>query len=371
MRNLIRKVLREEFTRVSLTPEEKVKIKEITRKFITMVNDKRFAGGTNEKYVIEYDLGNLKKIIQTTDYDKLQHQNDGWKKVDSAAKQLSNLRGTNIIFDRKDNCFKTSSGKALCTFHLVSKTEHGEQNPHFYNRNLKVFINYKTGEIFNDLNKFKPNSDYIGIWDFTGGNIYLPINTLRKVKEKDLNIDIFSILFHEFTHAKDPNTWLDDLTYKTPEQIKKGAKGSYASNPREIQTMCNNLLEILGYYFERTWRGDTDGGGINLNLTKDEVIKTFIPTISEVRDFINGKRENLSEMVIKQLSGTNKTTTFIKKVVEFISEIKKEAPDKMKFVQEWMKDDMTKLIETYNKKVTEINKNKSESEKIPLVNVSR
>ena len=43
----------------------------------------------------------------------------------------------------------------------------------------------------------------------------------------------------------------------------------------------------------------------------------------------------------------------------------------MKFVQEWMKDDMTKLIETYNKKVTEINKNKSESEKIPLVNVSR
>lgn len=361
----------EEFTRVSLTSEEKVKIKEIVRRTISIVNDKRFAGGVNENYTVEYDLGNLKKIIQTTDYDKAQHQNDGWKKVDSVAKQLSKLRGTNIIFDRKDNCFKTSSGKALCTFNLVSKIEHSDQNPQFNNRKTKVFINYKTGEIFNDLNKFKPNSDYIKIWDFTGGNIYLPIDTFRKVKEKDLNIDIFSVVFHEFTHAKDPNVWLDDPTYKTPGQIKAGAKGSYASNPREIQTMCNNLLEILGYYFERTWRGDTDGGGINSNLTKDEVIKIFIPTISEVRDFINGKRDDLSEMAIKQLSGTNKTTKFIKIVVGFISEIKKEAPDKMKFVQEWMKDDMTKLIETYNKKVTEINKNKSESEKIPLVNVSR
>jgi hypothetical protein len=372
----------EEFNRISVTPEEKAKIKKIVLRTIELVNDKTCLGGTHERWGIEYDLGALQTFIQNNKYVNPQvidqHRNNGYKKVDEIAKQLSKLRKIEIVFDRKDNCFKTKSGKAYTVFNLVNKISHlseKEQNPHFWPDNIYVFVNYKTGEVFNkrdDYSKKVDKSDYIIIWDFSGGNIYLPINKLREVKKDDLNIDIFSIVYHEFIHAKDPNAWVPK-NYATPAQIKAGVKGSYGSNPSEIQTMCNNLLEIVGYYFERTWRGDTDGGGLNLNLTKDYVMKIFIPTISEVRDFINGKRDNLSDEVKKQLAGNNKNLKFIELVIGFINEAKKDAPDKMKFVQKWMKEDFIKLAETYNKKVTEINNKKYKgipaNLKIPVINL--
>jgi hypothetical protein len=370
----------EEFNRIKVTPEEKAKIKKIVLRTIALVNDKRFQGGTHERYGIEYDLGDLQTFIKNNQYVNQyvidQHRNNGYKKVDEIAKQLSKSRGIEIVFDRKDNCFKTKSGKAFTIFNIVNKITHfDEQNPHFYGGNIYVFINYKTGEVSNKIDDYKKKvdkSDYITIWDFSGGNIYLPINKLREMKKQELNIDIFSIVYHEFIHAKDPDAWVPK-NYATPKQIAAGSKGTYGSNQAEIQTMSNNLLEIVEYYFERTWRGDTDGGGLNLNLTKDFVIKVFIPTIFEVRDFINDKRDNLSDEVKKQLAGNNKTTKFIEIIIQFINDAKKDAPDKMKLVQQWMKEDLSKLIETYNKKVTEINKKKlsSPENKIPLIKVTK
>ena len=64
---------------------------------------------------------------------------------------------------------------------------------------------------------------------------------------------------------------------------------------------------------------------------------------------------------------------FIETVIGFINEAKKDAPDKMKFVQKWMKEDFIKLAETYNKKVTEINNKKYKgipaNLKIPVINL--
>jgi hypothetical protein len=370
----------EEFNRITVTPEEKAKIKKIVLKTIDLVNDKRYQGGTHQRWGIEYDLGALQTFIQNNKYVNQyvinQHRNNGYKLVDEIAKQLSKLRGIEIVFDRKDNCFKTKSGKAYTFFNLVNKISHlseKEQDPHFWPDNIYVFVNYKTGEVFNKLNDYvkKLNkSDYIIIWDFSGSNIYLPINKLREMKKQDLNIDIFSIAYHEFIHAKDPAAW-EPKDYATPAQIKAGVKGSYGSNPAEIQTMCNNLLEIVGYYFERTWRGDTDGGGINMNLTKTQIVNEFLPTIFEVRNFINGKIDNLSEEAKRRLAGNNKTVKFLEIIIGFINEAKKDAPDKMKIVQEWMKEDFEKLLEIYNKKVTEINNKKYKltpaNDKIPFI----
>jgi len=371
----------EEFNRIRVTPEEKAKIKKIVLKTIDLVNDNRFLGGTHQGWGIEYDLGALQTFIQNNQYVNQyvidQHHNNGYKLVDDVAKQLSKSRGIEIIFDRKDNCFKTKSGKAYTVFNLVNKIPHSsenEQNPHFFNNNIYVFINYKTGDVFNQLDNYSKevdNSDYLPIWDFSGGNIYIPINALRKLKQKDLNVDLFSILYHEFIHAKDPDAWVPK-NYASPAQIAAGKKGTYGSNPAEIQTMCNNLLEIVGYYFERTWRGDTDGGGINMSLTKGQIVNEFLPTIYEVISFINGKRDNLSVDAIKRLAGDNKTTKFIEKIISYINDAKKDAPDKIKFVQEWMKEDFIKLVEIYNKKVTEINNKKYKLSapefKIPLIN---
>jgi hypothetical protein len=370
----------EEFNRITVTPEEKRKIKKIALRTIELVNNKIFQGGLHEKWEIEYDLGALQTFIQNNKYVNQQvidqHRNNGYKIVDEIAKQLSKRRGIEIIYDRKDNCFKTKSGKAFTIFNLVSKISHlseKEQNPHFWPDNIYVFVNYKTGEVFNKLDEYSKKvdkSDYIIIWDFSGGNIYLPINKLREMKKDDLNVDIFSLTYHEFIHAKDPDAWVPK-NYATPAQIKAGVKGSYGSNPAEIQTMCNNLLEIVGYYFERTWRGDTDGGGINMNLTKTKIVNEFLPTIFEVRNFINGKRDNLSDTAKKQLAGNNKTLKVIEIIIGFINEAKKDAPDKMKIVQEWMKEDFIKLLEIYNKKVTEINNKKYKltpaNDKIPLI----
>jgi hypothetical protein len=371
----------EEFNRIRVTPEEKAKIKKIVLKTIDLVNDNRFLGGTHQGWGIEYDLGALQTFIQNNQYVNQyvidQHHNNGYKLVDDVAKQLSKSRGIEIIFDRKDNCFKTKSGKAYTVFNLVNKIPHSSenvQNPHFYGNNIYVFINYKTGDVFNQLDNYSKevdNSDYLPIWDFSGGNIYIPINALRKLKQKDLNVDLFSILYHEFIHAKDPDAWVPK-NYASPAQIAAGKKGTYGSNPAEIQTMCNNLLEIVGYYFERTWRGDTDGGGINMSLTKGQIVNEFLPTIYEVISFINGKRDNLSVDAIKRLAGDNKTTKFIEKIISYINDAKKDAPDKIKFVQEWMKEDFIKLVEIYNKKVTEINNKKYKLSapefKIPLIN---
>lgn len=368
-------LLFEEMNRILLTSEEKVKLKQIVKKIMQIVNDNRFASGIKEKVAIEYDLAELKTIVKNSDYDAVQHWNDGYKKVDSIAKDLSNKRGIEVVFDRKDNCFKTKSGKAYCVFNIVSKIdgfEIKEQNPCFLPRSLVVFINYKTGDFTNNINiatKKVDANNYIRVWDFTGASIYIPIGyqggDFGFRADRNRNIDIFSVAYHEFTHAKDPKCWISDNTYVSPNMKKNGTKGSYASHEREIQTMCNNLLEILGYYFERTWRGDTDGGGFNYNLTRDEVLKNFIPTISEVRDFISGKRDDLSDGTKKQLSGDKKNTRFINLIEEFINEIKREAPDKMEFVKQWMKDDFLKLIDTYNKKIVEINKKKSADSKLP------
>ena len=148
-----------------------------------------------------------------------------------------------------------------------------------------------------------------------------------------------------------------------------GIEGAYGDHALEIQTMSNNLLEIVAYYFERTWRGDTDGGGLNYNLTREELTKNFFPTLFEVIDFIKNKRKDLSPNAMKQLSGTNKNIKFIKVVCKFMNDAKDKAPDKMKFVYQWMKDDFVKLSETFNKKISEINKKKPRGQDLPLMKI--
>lgn len=50
---------------------------------------------------------------------------------------------------------------------------------------------------------------------------------------------------------------------------------------------------------------------------------------------------------------------------------KKNAPDKMEFVYEWMKDDFIKLSEMFNKKITEINKKKPKGKELPLIAIKK
>lgn len=360
----------EELNRITVLPEEKVKIKEITRFFLSILKDKRFSGGVKEKRRLEYDLGILKSLIKNDDYVMMQHRNDGYKKVDSIAQQLSKLRDTQIVFDRKDNCFKVSNGKAMVTFNFPRKSKdiyQGEEikaGGAFINGwTTAVYINYRTGDYFNDSTKFPQkikDPSYIKIWDFTGGNIIMPVEANRSIIEDGLYADMFSIIYHEFIHAKDPICWPPWSGYE-----------NYGSDTREIQTMFNNLLEIVAYYFERTWRGDTDGGGLNYNLTKEELMKNFFPTLFEVKDFIKNKRKDLSLNAMKQLSGTNKNIRFIKTACKYMNDAKDNAPDKMKFVYQWMEDDFVKLSETFNKKISEINKKKPKGQELPLMKIEK
>lgn len=158
------------------------------------------------------------------------------------------------------------------------------------------------------------------IWDFTGGKIIVPINDNRE----HLDADMFSIMYHEFIHSKDPDVWLPVKDYSSATSQKAGIKGSYGSHKVEIQTMFGNLLELITYYFERTWRGDTDGGGLNYNLTKEELMKNFFPTLIEVKDFIRNKRTDLSQNAMEQLSGTNKGIKFIKTILNYMNDAKKK-----------------------------------------------
>ena len=366
----------EELNRITVTPDEKVKLKEITRFFLAILKDKRFSGGIKEKKRLEYDLGILKSLIKNDDYVMMQHRNDGYKKVDSIAQQLSKLRDTQIVFDRKDNCFKVSNGKAMVTFNFPWKSKdifQGQEikagGAFISSWTTTVYINYRTGDYFNDSTKFPQkikDPSYIKIWDFTGGNIIIPVEANRSIIEDGLYADMFSVIYHEFIHAKDPMVWQGVEGYAAPGSK---SKGSYGSHPSEIQTMFNNLLEIVSYYFERTWRGDTDGGGLNYNLTKEELMKNFFPTLLEVKDFIKNKRKDLSLNAMKQLSGTNKNIGFIKTACKYMNDAKEDAPDKMKFVYQWMEDDFVKLSETFNKKISEINKKKPRGQELPLMKI--
>lgn len=374
----------EELNRITVTAEEKSKLKEITRFFISILKDKKLTSGIKEKKFLEYDLDSLRSLLKPDDYTTMQHRNDGYKKVDAIAKDLSRVRGTNVIFDRKDNCFKTSSGKAMCTFYFPSKDSEYKvaSGGAFLKEKTTVFINYKTGDYFNDRikNSQKLKTDenghivtkdpsYIRIWDFTGPLIVVPVDDNRKIVENGLYADMFSVIYHEFIHAKDPQCWQGLKDYGKATDAAPNLR--YGSHDAEIQTMFNNLLELVAYYFERTWRGDTDGGGLNYNLTKEHLLKNFFPTLLEVKDFIRNKRRVLSDNAMKQLSGTNKNIRFIKTACKYMNEAKDEAQDKMKFVYQWMEHDFVKLAETFNKKITEINKKKPKGQELPLMNITK
>ena len=106
----------EELNRITVTPEEKVKLKEITKRWLSLLNDTKT--GILEKKTLEYGLGDISRLI-TMD-GSYYIKSNGYKLVDEVAKKLSVGRGVSIIFDRKKNCFTTSSGKALVTFNMVS-----------------------------------------------------------------------------------------------------------------------------------------------------------------------------------------------------------------------------------------------------------
>lgn len=371
----------EELNRISVTPEEKVKLKEVTKRWLSLLNDTKT--GIIEKKTLEYGLGDLSRLtMDAADYIKMAHWNNKYKLVDEVAKKLSAERGVPIIFDRKKNCFTTSSGKALVTFNMVSNPVSTFGIPvsrgaaWLNNWKTSVWINYKTGVYFNDTTKNAKqfdsnrkiiNSDFIKVLDLTGGNIILPIDINKTLKTNGLWPDMFSIVYHEFIHSKDPLCWLPIVGYATPEQQKAGIKGQYGGHVTELQTIGNNLLEIVGYYFERTLRGDTDGGGLNYGLTKDYVMNYFIPTIKEVRDFIKGDRDDLSKLVYEQLSGTNKYSRSLEKFIGYLKDGRDNNPQEFKSIVEWMKDDFVRLIEMYNKKVTEINKKKSADDLLPIL----
>lgn len=374
----------EELNRITVTPEEKVKLKEITKRYLSLLNDTKT--GIIEKKTLEYGLGDLSRLVTMDGAYYI--KSNGYKLVDEVAKQLSVGRGVSIIFDRKKNCFTTSFGKALVTFNTVSDIKSikypGEVEGFAFYTSWKtsIYINHKTGDVFNDpYNKInwdkynKDSANFIKVWDFTGGNIVLPVDKNRVYKKDGLFPDIFSVVYHEFIHSKDPICLMSTkqqeaqtgIKYSTPERKKAGIKGMYGGHPMELQTIGNNLLEIVGYYFERTLRGDTDGGGLNYGLTKDYVMNYFIPVIREVKDFIKGDRDDLSEMARKQLSGTNKHDAAIQAFVKQLNIGRKENPADFKSIQGWMRADFIKFIEMYNKKVTEINLLRVVNEKLPTL----
>jgi hypothetical protein len=101
------------------------------------------------------------------------------------------------------------------------------------------------------------------------------------------------------------------------------------------------------------------------------VTNYFIPIIVEVRDFIKGKRDDLSKMALKQLSGVNKTEKMLEKVIESLKDGRDNNPQEFKYVVQWMVDDFSRLINMYNKKVSEINKKKSVNDKLPILNTTK
>jgi hypothetical protein len=375
----------EEFkgNRIKVTSDERKRLREISRIIIKHCQSGNLTSGIHEKYTLLYDLGELKNLIgstydkDTNDFINQMHKDNGYKIVDDYAKKLSNLRGTEIIFDRENGCFITKSGKAMTTVNIHSEFPNGDDdNTGGYRTgvNTRVFVNYETGDIINDLTK-EFDGPYIGIFDFSGDNIIMSINQNIRVAEmiksstsndKTLLMNIFSTLYHELIHSKDPLAWSPGYLGNT-EIYGAQNGGFYASHDSEVQSFSNQFLELIEYYFERTLRGDTDGNGVNYNLRKEDISDVFIPNILEIVDFVNGNRDELSERVVLALSGTNKTTMATISTCNQIVNMRTEDPEDGKVIRQWMRDDFTQLVDYYNTRVIEINKRKERGQELPLL----
>jgi hypothetical protein len=394
----------EEFkgSRITLTSEEKKRLREITRILIKHcggIQTSELTNGIHEKYTLQFDLGELKNLISGNyiyldnvgvhpdaakwiEEDNIRHKEDGYKIVDNYAKKLSEERGTEIVFDRENGCFITKSGKAMTTVNVVSEYPNGDPDSvggYRSGARIKVFIDYETGDITNNFSE--KGSKHIDVWDFSGDNIFMSINqNIRaanlfkdvasqetgNIDEKPLLMDIFSTLFHEFTHSKDPLAWCS--VYLGNKEIYGAQNGGvYSSHDTEVQTFSNQFLEMIEYYFERTLRGDKDGNGVNYNLRKEDISNVFIPNILEIVDFVNGNRDELSNRVEKALSGDNKTHYDIKSTYGQIVDMRTEDPEEGKVIRQWMRDDFTRHVDYYNTKVIEINKRKEAGQELPLL----
>jgi len=375
----------EEFkgSRIKPTSEEKQKLREIARVIIKYSNGK-LTSGIHEKYKISFDLGELKNLIGNifngkglNDYVNQENEKNGYKLLDDFAKKLSKERGVEIIFDRENGCFITSSGKAMTTVNVVSEyptkkdgTKKNDDTAGYRTGvNTIVFVNYKTGDI---VNEGPVGEGYIMVWDFTGDNIFISINGNIRYSEKDISPkndldDIFSTLYHEFIHSKDPLAWKSD--YLGNEEVYSTSRengGVYFSHDLEVQTFSNQFLELVEYYFERTLRGDTDGNGVNYNLTKEDINGGFIPNIMEIVDFIDGKIDELSERVLQVLRNKSSLSSILNMQSSIVN-MRNEDTEEGKVIRQWMRDDFNHFVDYYNTRVIEINKRKEKGQELPLL----
>ena len=391
--------------RITVTTEEKKKLREIARIIIKYCESGKLTSGISEKYTIQFDLGYLKNLItgnwinrfgeEDDDYarkikvsNEKCHKDNGYEFVDNYAKKISKLRGVDIVFDRENSCFITKSGKAMTTININSEYPNSSigdgTGGYQSNDRHTVLINYDTGDIIDEkgdksvekLKRWHDNkNEYVTVWDFTGDNIHMSINrnirwakSLKSSEEEETVLtNIFSTLYHEFTHSKDPLTWQKNyLGNKEIYSIVKGDGGVYSSHDTEVQTFSNQLLELIEYYFERTLRGDKDGNGVNYNLSKEDVINNFIPTILEIVEFIDGERDLLSDKALDALRG-NKNRSSIISIESHIVQIRKEDPEDGKVIRQWMRDDFNRFVDYYNTRVIEINKQKQKGQELPLL----
>ena len=382
--------LYEEFkgSRIKPTSEEKKKLREIARVIIKYSKDGKLSSGINEKYKILFDLGDLKNLIGNlypredfNDYVNQENEKNGYKLLDDFAKKLSEERGIEIIFDRKNKCFITESGKAMTTVNVVSEyptgkdgTKSSDNTAGYQTKaNHIVFVNYETGDITNE----SPEGDgYVMVWDFSGDNIFMSINQNIRFSGKDTSPEeeleaIFSTLYHEFIHSKDPLAWKTDYlgneeVYATTSMQANGVGGVYFSHDTEVQTFSNQFLELVEYYFERTLRGDTDGNGVNYNLTKEDINGFFIPNILEIVDFIDGKIDELSDRVLQVLRNKSSLNSILNSQASIVN-MRNEDPEDGKVIRQWMRDDFNHFVDYYNTRVIEINKRKEKGQELPLL----
>jgi len=171
----------EEFkgNRIKVTKDEKKKLREIARVIIKYCNSSKLTSGIDDKYTILFDLGDMKELIGGKFLGNVknanqQHIDNDYKILDDYAKKLSDLRGTEIIFDRENVCFITKSGKAMTTINVVSeypKESNKTDNTAGYqtNKNHVVYVNYKTGDIVNKFSEETKSLDYIAT--FQAGSV--------------------------------------------------------------------------------------------------------------------------------------------------------------------------------------------------------
>ena len=380
--------------RIKVTTEEKRRLREIARIIIKYCKVADLTSDINEKYKLEFDLGDLKNLItdnrvyhsddsdlrkRLVDRTNKQHKLNKYKIVDDFAKKLSSERGTEVIFDRENGCFITKSGKAMTTINIVSEyleSSVKDSTAGYHNtNNVVVFIDYNTGDIINNNDDESHEKiikgKYVDVFDFTGSQIIMSIN--RNIRRKSTNedgllSDIFGTLYHEFIHAKDPLVWAPKyLDNKEIYNSSGNGPGVYSSHDTEVQTISNQFLELVEYYFERTLRGDKDGNGVNYNLTKEKVNKVFIPNIMQIVDFIDGKVNEISEDVELALAGTNKSTNSAYNTWRLIVDMRNEEPEDAKVIRQWMRDDFIHLVDYYNVRAIEINKRKEKGQELPLL----